>query len=385
MRKIGIDSHYLEGKRTGVGRYLSNLLKVWNTVSPPDIRFILYFRKEIPLDLKLGKKFDLKLLKYGKFSNAFFMHWLLRKKAKKDRVDVLFCPGYIAPVFYNGSIALTIHDIIYEARPDLYKLNFVDRILLRGVSKISSRKAKTIFVPSEFTKKELIRFYDIDKEKILVTPLAVDDCFFSKKISKEKENLIKKKYNVQGKFVLYIGTIFNRRHIPEIIKAFALLVKKREFFKDKHSLQFLIVGRNKTLPFIDIDKLINEVNNDLNRRAILRYNFINSSDLFYLYHLSELFIYISEYEGFGLPLLEAMVCKTPVITSPFASIPEVVGESAIFVKNPNNIKEISNAIYTGLTDKKLRENLIDKEIEQVKKFSWEKCAEKTLKALLSIC
>ena len=382
MKKIGIDSHYLEGKRTGVGRYLLNLLKLWNIISPSEVKFILYFKKEIPFDLKLKEKFDLKLLKHGKFSNAFFIHWLLKKEAEKDKIDVLFCPGYIAPIFYNGNIALTIHDIIYETRPDLYKLNFADKILLKKVSKISSKKAKVIFVPSFFTKKELIKFYNINKEKILVTPLAVDDCFFSKKILEKKKSLIKKKYNIEGKFILYIGTIFNRRHIPEIIKAFTLLKEKKESFK--HSLQFLIVGENRTSPFIDIDKLINKVNETLHRRAILRYNFINSNDLFYLYHLAELFIYISEYEGFGLPLLEAMACKTPVITSPFASIPEVVGESAIFVKNPNNIKEISNAIYTGLTDKNLRENLIHKGIEQVRKFSWEKCAEKTLKALLSI-
>jgi len=97
-----------------------------------------------------------------------------------------------------------------------------------------------------------------------------------------------------------------------------------------------------------------------------------------LYNASDLTIYLSEYEGFGLPILESVACGTPVITSPVTSIPEVIGEAGIYVNNPNDINEIYKKIYIGLTDEKLKEDLIDRGLEQVKKFSWQKTAQKYL-------
>ncbi len=100
-----------------------------------------------------------------------------------------------------------------------------------------------------------------------------------------------------------------------------------------------------------------------------------------MYNAADLFIWLSNYEGFGLPPLEAMACGTPVVTTKMGSLPEAVGNSALFVKNPENIKEISKAIYKGLSDKKLQEKLIKKGLEQVKKFSWQKTARETLRII----
>ena len=177
--KIGIDAKDLEGNRTGVGRYLLNLLKYWRG---EDI--VLYFKKEIPdLDLPFEKKV------LNNSSNAWHMHFALPRAAKKDKVDLLFCPAYISPLFYSGKTALTLHDIVYEVRPEIYNWPSIwDKFLLKKVSKISARKASVIFVPSEYSKKEIIEHYQISPDKICVTYLGVDQAI--KSLGLKKKNFI---------------------------------------------------------------------------------------------------------------------------------------------------------------------------------------------------
>lgn len=379
---IGIDGHNLEGERTGVGRYLINLLNQWGRLDlPRDLEFVLYFKKEIPSDLKPADKFKKKLLKapFGIQSNALFMHWLLPQAAQKDKVDVLFCPGYLAPVFYSGKIALTLHDIIYQARPDLYNWpSSWDKILLRKFSQISAKKAQVIFTPSEFSKKEVIKHYRAMSAKVLTTPLAADESF---QLINDEDSLfqVKKKYQIKDRFIFYIGSIFNRRHLPEIIRAFKKIAEKISGY------QLLIIGANHTSPFIDVDGLIEKVNQGLEHPAVLRYDYLSGRDLAALYNAADLLVWLSDYEGFGLPVLEAMACGTPVVTSFYGSIPEVAGDSAIYIKNNSDIEEIYQAVYQGLFNRNLREDLVRRGLAQAKKFSWKRCAGQTLETLIQCC
>ena len=375
---IGIDAHYLEGQPTGPGRYLLNLLRVWNNFRPSfDLKFILYFKSEIPSTLPESPFFIKKILypPLGLQSNALFLQYLLPKAAKKDKVDVLFCPGYAGPLNFPGKIALALHDIIYEARPDLYNWpSFLDKILLKKVSKKLAQKAKIIFTISQFSKKEIIKHYKIDAQKIFITYLAPDPKF---KVIQNNENIkkIKDKYKIKDKFIFYLGAIIDRRHLQETIKAFEKIDKNFPNF------QFLIAGPN--LSSFNIKNLVNDINKNLEREAIIYHPYASEKDLVYLYNGAELTCWLSQYEGFGLPLLESMACGTPVITTPLASIPEVVGNCAIFVKEPTNISEISLAMEKGIKDDVLREKLKEKGLEWVKNFSWQKCAEKTLSVLLN--
>ena len=206
---IGIDTHNLEGKRTGVGRYLFNLLQIWSTVYrlPTTAKFILYFKDEIPSDIPQSELFECKLLNVG--STAKFIHWDLWRAAKKDKIDILFCPGYIAPIFWRGKLALTLHDIIYEARPDWFNWPSVaDRILLKWVSKKSAKKASVIFTPSEFSRQEVIKYYKIPEEKIFVTSLSVDNVLLFHCLDNEtiKITRVKEKYRlIQIYFLCWVN------------------------------------------------------------------------------------------------------------------------------------------------------------------------------------
>ncbi len=353
--KIGIDCHNLEGNRTGTGRYLINLLKHWT--NKKGVKFFLYFKNKIPKDIPKSNNFQKKVLKSN--SNALFMHFFLPRAAKKNKIDILFCPNYIAPIFYKGKIALVLHDIIYEARPNLFDWSSIfDKILLKKVSKISAKKAKLIFTCSQFSKKEILKYYKINKKKVFVIPLAVD---------KEFKNAGVAIAQTKKRFILYIGTIFKRRFIPEVIKAFKLL--EETFPELIKNYQFLIIGKNCN-------------NEQITGNGIIHKDHVEKKDdLISLYNRADLFIWLSEYEGFGLPPLEAMACGTPVLSTKKTSLSEVLGDYPIWIKDPKDIKEIKDKIYKILTDKKLQEELIKKGLEQAKKFSWERTANKTLKIL----
>lgn len=376
---IGIDAHNLEGKRTGVGRYLLNLLKEWSKLANGEwpianSEFILYFKKEIPADLPKSDLFEYKLLNVG--STAKFMHWDLARAAKKDKVDILFCPDYRGPILYKGNIAVTLHDISYEAHPEWFNWpSIADRILLRWASGQTAKKAKIIFVPVEFVKNEVVKYYGVPAERVFITPEGVDSALlklppnFSEEIAK-----VKNKYGIKDKFVFYVGSVFSRRHLPETIAAFELLAKEEDY-------QLVIGGKDYTNGK-SVDKLVKKVNEKLGRRAILRVDFIVDDELKLLYGACAFFIWLSDYEGFGLPPLEAMNLGAPVITTDGSSLNEVAGQAALLIKNNFDIEEIFRAMHKITRDGVLREELISRGREQVAKFSWKDCAEKTLRMLI---
>ena len=371
---IGIDAHSLEKNRTGVGRVLFNLVKVWSADYrlPTTARFVLYFKDEIPADMPKAQNFEFKLL--GVKSTAKFIHWDLARAAKKDKVDVLFCPGYVAPICYKGKIALTLHDIIYEAHPEWFHWqSWADKILLKWVSKKSAQKASVIFACSEHTKREIKKYFKVPDEKIVVAELAVDE-ELKNADSNANETQIKR-LGILNKFAFFAGSIFDRRHLPEVIGAFSRLAE------EKQDLQFLISGKDNT-DKKNIDSLIDSANEDLKRKAILRVDFVGDSDLKLMYGACAFFIYLSDYEGFGLPPLEAMSLGAPVITSDSTSLKEVAGNAVLLVKNNSDEEEIYQAMKRMAEDNILREDLIRKGYEQEKKFSWEKCAKIVLEAMI---
>lgn len=380
---IGVDAHNLEIGRGGAAhRYLFNLLKVWNDVSiAPEVKFILYFKKEIPkeLDFLAEEKFVKKILTapFGFQSNALFVHWLLPRAAKKDKVDILFSPYYVLPVFYGGKTAVTLHDIFYEVNPKAFSWpSLADKILLKRVSKISARKASVIFAPSEFTKSEVVKYYKVSPQNVFVTHLGVEEKF--KKPSIFDRQKIKEKYGIKNKFIFYIGSIFNRRRAEEAMNAFSQIAEKLPDY------QFLVIGKNSTRPFIDVKKIALGINALARAPLIIYQETVSEEDLVVLYQAADLFIWLSDYEGFGLQVIEAQAAGVPVVTTRQGSLKEIAGEAAIFVENPDNVSEIAQAMYRGLVDNALRRSLIEGGLRNVEKFDWKTCAERTLDAIIAL-
>jgi glycosyltransferase involved in cell wall biosynthesis len=372
---IAIDARSLESGKTGVGRYLAGLLRCWKNSKKH--QFILYFKDKIPDDnLLKSDNFELKLLKnpFGFSSNFFFQHFLLPYYLKKDKINFFFSPFYLKPFYCQVKSSIVLHDISYETRPEWF--DFKSQFILRALSKFSAKTSDIIFTVSDFSKSEIIKFYKINPDKITVTHLAPDDGF-TKIDNAEKIKNLKEKYNLKNKFILSIGSIFSRRHMLEIIGAFEKIADKYNDY------QFLIIGRNHTHPFVDINNKIKTVNKNLDRNAIVHLNFVSEEELLIFYNLCESSIYLSDYEGFGLPVIEAQFFGKPVITSYNSSLIEVGRDSVEFVKN-NTADEIYNSLNKIISDEDYKNRLVELGGENIKRFSWEKCANKTLEKILDI-
>ena len=377
--RIGIDAQSLEGQRTGVGRYLSELLNRFEKLAKPQVEFFLYFRKEIPNDIRQNAHFRSKILPkvLGRSSRAFFMHRAIPAAFRKDMINTGFFPEYIAPLFLSTPFVLTLHDIVYAARPEFYFWpSLFDRWLLGKVSRHAAQKARIILVPSEFTKGEVVRIFNIPESRILVTSEAAGEDF-SPHIQHD-DTAIVERLGITSRFILFVGSVFTRRNLPACIAAFTTAARKIP------DLQFLIAGRNRTRPFIDIDALALETNQTLGRHAIVRVPFISPKNLPSIFRKASTLIWVSEYEGFGLPILEAFASGCPVITSKNGSLAEVAGEAALFVKNPSDANAMVNHIERVLTDESLRHDLAIKGEERARIFSWDTCAKITLDALLHL-
>jgi len=361
---IGIDAvTFNYSKKTGVEWYAYYLIKELIKISSKN-NFVLYSSSK--LNISLPTNWENRILvwpfKYFWSLIRFSYEMILRKP------EVLFVPVRALPFFCSKKLVFTIHDLGYEVFSKSY--SFWQRNYTRFVYQSALKKAKKILVPSEFTKQELIRLYRADPSKIKVISEGYDQEIFKTNKDQQKNQGILKKHGVKKPFLFYLGREEKKKNTLGLIKAFQILRKK---FPD---LELVLVG-SQGWGYQEIKREI------LKTKGIKELNYLPAEDIPSLYQEAEAFVFPSFYEGFGLPLLEAMACECPVVASQAGSLPEVGGEAAIYF-NPNNISEIAEKIQMVLTNQNLKDNLKKKGLERVKNFSWEKCAEQTMRELESI-
>lgn len=365
--RIGIDARELEGRRTGVGRYLFNLLREWSEIAPQN-DYILFFKRNIPDD-QLFKKgcFSKRLFNLPRLldKNIIWEQIYLPLRLMKGKCNLFFSPSYTFPLLIKGTAIVTIHDISYEVNPDWFPSR--EAWIRRIFTRYSIRKAKAIITISEFSKRDIIRLYGINEKKVKVIYLAPDRAFSTVTDSNSLKN-IKERYNTGERFVLYVGSILNRRPIDILLRAFS------DVLKDSTGLKLFIVGENRTFPKKDFDGLIDclHING-----YIIQLDYVPDNDLAILYKAAQIFIYPSFYEGFGLPVLEAMSSGIPVIVPNLASFPEVVGNCGILLDHLDR-NEMTKAILRLIRDESLRSLLGMKGKERAKNFSWSISAQRHL-------
>ncbi|MGQ9618710.1 MAG: glycosyltransferase family 4 protein [Candidatus Aminicenantia bacterium] len=351
---IGIDARELEGKRTGVGRYLEGLLSFWAKM---DMEFVLFFKDEIPeIPVISSKNFKRVLV-------PFFLKregWLWEQIAlplysEKEGINVLFSPSYTAPFFGRFKKILTIHDLSYVKRPDWFSMK--EGFRRRFFTKISIRRVERVITVSEFVKDEIMRKYILPHEKVDVIYHGVNPIF--RVLNKEKE-----------KFILSVGAIFQRRNIPLLLEALSFL--EREDWKLK------IVGENRTYPRIDIKEIVKKMRLNQNVEIL---GYVSDQELLELYNISSIFVSLSEYEGFGLPILEAMACGLPCVLFYGHSYKELFEGAAYFVKELS-FKTVKDKIEELIEKEELRKELSEKGLNLARNFSLQTCAEKTIDCIL---
>lgn len=280
-------------------------------------------------------------------------------------IDVFFSPCNIAPLFVKAPTVLTLFDVHWLVYPHMFSK--AKRLYLKNAIKHSLVKAQKVITISDNSKKDIIEIFGVSEHKINVIPCGLDPFF---KIVKNEVKLfnVKKKYHINNKFIFFTAQLHKRKNVITLLKAYHELKKRK---KIEHNL---VIAGGKGDGYEDMRSYLSE--HGLENNVVLC-GCVPNDDLRLLYNNADIFVYPSLYEGFGLPIIEAMACGTPVITSNVSSLPEVAGDAAILI-DPLNVEELANAIDRVLSDKNLREDLINKGFKRISEFSWEKAAQKTL-------
>ena len=370
--EILINGRCMEGKQTGVGRYLANMLKIW-TKKYSQHKYKLFFKKEFPTDASLTNECvsssiasGQDLIHYGPVWENIFLPLAARQHKK---ADLFFSPSYTLPLIpVKCKNVITIFDISYLTHPEWF--SFKHRMPYQILTKPTLKKADIILTGTEFTKQEILRLYNVNANKICVTNLGVEERFMELEREIKDFDVVKNKYKLTGKIVLFVGTIFNRRNIPVLMEAVANIIER-----NGEDISLVIVGQNSTYPYFDVVQMAEKFNVQKHLRWI---TYTTDEELFALYKIADVFVCSSLYEGFNIPPLEAMSLGVPVICSILSSLPEVVGDAAYPLEDPTDPQEMTAALEKVLTDDKLKVDLIKKGTERSKLFSWEKCAAQTI-------
>jgi len=314
--------------------------------------------------LKQAKKHRFILYSHKKLKWPFPMWTQIRLAAEMalNKPDVLFIPVHVLPLIHPKNSVVTIHGLEYEYYPKTYPYNHLK--YLRWSTKYALKHARKIIAVSENTKKDLIELYKGNPDKIEVVCHGVAEQGQSFKDSPENRTVLKG-LSLKPPYILFIGRIEIRKNIHGLIKAFELLKKK---YKVPHKL---VLAGPKGYGYESLNIKDN----------IIEKGYVSEEEKSQLLQNAEMFILPSFYEGFGMPILEAQSSGCPVITSNISSMPEVAGQGALLV-NPKNIEEIAEMMYKIISDSQFKKDLIEKGYENLKEFSWQKCAQETLNVLL---
>lgn len=372
--KIGIDIRNIGRQRTGSEAVVLELTKNVLRLDQDNEYFLLTDTDDLDVMGNIKKSLDLEgkgnakivsLRAKNKFAWAL---WAVPRYLRKERLDV-FHTEYILPFFIpkNTKAITHIHDVSFEAHPEMIKKS--DLLFLKFLIPRSIEKASRVIAVSEFTKKEIVKYYKTDPQKIDLVYNAVKEKELIIR-SKDREEELRKKYGLPEKYVLYLGTLQPRKNVGALIEAFAMI-------KDQISdTKLVIVGNKKAHNFDEkIDEAIER--NDLKNDVIFP-GFVDEKDKLEMMGMAHVFAFLSFYEGFGLPLLEAMSQGVPVLSSRSSCLEEIGKNACLFV-DPKDLDEIKNKLYTICTDEELRNGLVDSGKKRVNFFSWEKSAEQLLK------
>ena len=369
--RIGIEVRWIALSKTGFGNYTLNLIRELSRIDEKN-QYYLYFNKEFQDDLTPQKKNFHKII--IKMYSGIYKHLCIPLDIvfNKRNLD-LFHFAYNSPsIWFPCKFVLTIHDASFKYIPEM--LSKKDLFSISTKLYISARKAEKVITDSENSKRDIVKFFKVLEEKIAVIYLGVDESF---QIISNREilNDIRRKYNLPEKYLLYVGSYLPHKNLDTLIKAFCDLKRNTN---TRHSL--VLCGK-KGRNFLNISKLIRELQLD---DCVFCIGYVPADELPILYNMSDLFIFPSLYEGFGLPILEAMACGVPVIASNSSCLPEIAGEAALLF-NPRDKNELAKAIYNLLTDAKAYNYFVEKGLKRAKQFTWRKMAEGILKIYEDIC
>lgn len=344
-KKIAIDARMIEC--SGIGTYIQHLLgNGLYDVAIGNESLIRKYDKDVSV---IGFQSSI----YGIKGQFFFPVW----KLKKAGVKMIHFPHYNVPFLCSIPFVVTVHDLIHFVYPEFLG-NKIKLMYASFLMKNALKKSKHIFTVSKYSKNDIERYFNVNRNKITVTYNAVDRDFCVER--KEEYQYLYKKYCISSekKVLLYVGNMKPHKNLKSLLKAFAMM-------ESRNKVILMLAGK----AFKGEDTL-EKIEKELDiKQYVVHTGYIDKKELIDLYNLADLFIFPSLYEGFGLPPLEAMACGTPVICSNTSSLPEIVGNAAVKV-DPESADKISEEIEKLLFNEQMMKKFSELGLQKVKEYSW---------------
>jgi len=370
---IAIDARWILPAMSGVGVYTRNLIRHISLLDEKN-RYVLLFDDEALMERELYEtraagrgNFSTEILPYSVFSLRNQVG--LPRKLRQLGVDVFHSPNFMIPLAgMKPKTVVTIHDLIpllfphYTGKSKKRRMFWLYKWMMRRIS----RQADVILADSDCTRKDIVTALKVSEKKVCTIYPGVDE-----KLSPGPgTGRIRRMFGISGSFLLCVGRQDPYKNVLTAVKAFELVTKRRNDL----SFRMLIVGE-KDMRYPEVTEYISRGN--LSQKVIAT-DYLSESDLVDAYREADLLVHLSLYEGFGLPPLEAMACGTPVVSSDRASLPEVLGDAALFT-NAYNAAQAAEGIIAVLSDEQLRGRLISKGKKRAARFSWEETAKRVVK------
>jgi glycosyltransferase involved in cell wall biosynthesis len=353
--RIGIDARELAGHPTGVGRYLGGLLREWSTGSAADSHeFVLYAHQ--PLTAVAPSR----RIRHRLIAGAPGTWWEQRHLppvADEDHLDVFFAPAYTAPLRLAVPTVVTIHDLSYVVHPEWFLVR--EGMRRRWLTRRSAARARAVITVSQFSKREIVEHLGTSADRVHVIPQGIDRPAGGSRRDGAPR-------------VLYVGSIFNRRHVPDLVRAIARLARTHP------DVSLDIVGDNRTFPH---ENLEDEIAGSGEGR-VRWHRYASNEQLLELYSRAHAFAFLSEYEGLGTTPLEALAAAVPPVVADTEVARETYGDAALYVP-VGDIGRTAEALELVLFDEATRARIGAAAPVTLAKFDWARAARETLAVLVN--
>lgn len=371
--RIGIDATAIPLNRSGAGNYIFNLVAGLAKIDAENQYFIFAKPQHI-------QEWKITQLNFCFLSGAteyrpLRLAWeqcVLPLLIRRHKIDLLHSPHYTMPLFCPCRSVVTFCDMIFFLYPEVHRV--LKRIFFRTMMAVSSRRADAIIAISESTSRDIKGLLPITPGKVHAIPLAAGSKY-RRIADRPTVDRVCGQYGLQaGEYVLFIGVLEPRKNIPVLLHAY------RELVDGGIRKKLAIVGKKGWM----YDEIFSTVRMLKMEENVVFTGYVPDADLPYLYNGASLFVYPSLYEGFGLPVLEAMSCGTPVVTSNVSSMPEIVGDAGILV-DPHDAHQLAEGLKKVILDEHLCGVLKQRGLERAAQYSWERTARETLQVYSHLC
>jgi len=362
--KIGFDGRFIRQGQSGNGTFTQLLLEGLARLDNANEYTVYLLEKN-----SFIKKNNFYLKQMGRLHSNSQLRFLMTFPFELSRNPVdIFHAIYTVPLNTKSKIVLTMVELSWFVNPDDFPAGRLFLSQVRLITKYSIKRADRIITPTQIIRAQVLEHFDLQEDKVEVVPFGLNEGFLER-CNPEVIDGIRSKFGIREDYILTVGDLHPRKNLLRIIDAFTWL---KETKKIPHKL--VLVGK----ALYQAEKIYEKAYSGSTKDAILFTGYVSFDDLRALYQGAALFAFPSLDEGFGLPVHEAMASRSPVIVSDRGSLPEVAGDAALVV-DPLSIEDIGSAMYRIIQSPSVREELIRKGLDQIKRFTWEDSCRRTLR------